>query len=195
MKTLSCSILSAVIGALSLTTLGQPAQAQQPQSMFIEGDMVRGNTQKGQTGPLCVLNSQFKRNENAVFRVRVRDVTGKPLDDKELKSVVVELSDGQKLPMRYGARLGDPGRLSDRHAVLQNRCHRSAGPHPDLADVPGATLAGHRGRRDGGIFRHPASAAVAAAFRERLRAPAEWRFAGHAGNSGNRKSRHDGAVS
>jgi hypothetical protein len=48
------------------------ARAQQPQSMFIEGDMVRGNTGKGQTGPTCVLNSQFKHNENAVFRVRVR---------------------------------------------------------------------------------------------------------------------------
>jgi hypothetical protein len=102
------STLSAAIVVLSVTFVGV-AQAQQPQSMFIEGDMVRGNTMKGQTGPLCVLNSQFKRNENAVFRVRVRDVTGKPLDDKELKSVVVELSDGQKLPMRYG---GHPPRGS-----------------------------------------------------------------------------------
>jgi hypothetical protein len=111
MKAPSCPALSAAIVVLSVTCVGlaQRVEAQQPQSMFIEGDMVRGNTQKGQTGPLCVLNSQFKRNENAVFRVRVRDVTGKPLDDKELKSVVVELSDGQKLPMRYG---GHPPRNS-----------------------------------------------------------------------------------
>jgi hypothetical protein len=86
-----------------------PAQAQQAQSIFIEGDMVRGNTGKGQTGPTCVLNNQFKHNENAVFRVRVRDITGKPLDDKEIKGVVIELSDGQKLPMRYG---GHPPRGS-----------------------------------------------------------------------------------
>jgi hypothetical protein len=89
--------------------LAGPVLAEQAQSIFIEGDMVRGNTPKGQTGPTCVLNSQFRHNENAVFRVRVRDITGKPLDDKEIKGVVVELSDGQKLPMRYG---GHPPRDS-----------------------------------------------------------------------------------
>jgi hypothetical protein len=89
-------VLSALLG------LVPAARAQQPQSIFLEGDMVRGNTGKGQTGPTCVLNSQFKRNENAVFRVRVRDITGKPLDDKGIKGVVVELSDGQTLTMRYG---------------------------------------------------------------------------------------------
>ena len=38
--------------------LAGPALAEQAQSIFIEGDMVRGNTPKGQTGPTCVLNSQ-----------------------------------------------------------------------------------------------------------------------------------------
>src|SRR6202163_3156580 len=106
MKAPSCSIkiLSGAITVmmLAMVDLAHVAQAQQPQSIFLEGDMVRGNTGKGQTGPTCVLNSQFKRNENAVFRVRVRDITGKPLDDKGIKGIVVELSDGQKLPMRYG---------------------------------------------------------------------------------------------
>jgi len=107
----SIKILSGSIIGLSLAQLGlaHPAQAQQPQSIFIEGDMVRGNTGKGQTGPTCVLNSQFKHNENAVFRVRVRDITGKPLDDKGIQGVVIELSDGQTLPMRYG---GHPPRGS-----------------------------------------------------------------------------------
>src|SRR4030088_293018 len=89
MKTLSGSII-----VLSLALAAPMAQAQQPQSIFLEGDMVRGNTGKGQTGPTCVLNSQFKRNENAVFRVRVRDIFGKPLDEKGIKGVVIELSDG-----------------------------------------------------------------------------------------------------
>src|SRR5258707_14443507 len=97
MKTLFGSLILS-----ALTLLAHPAQAQQAQSVFIEGDMVRGNTGKGQTGPTCVLNSQFKHNENAGFRVRVRDITGKPLDDKGIKGVVIELSDGQKLPMHYG---------------------------------------------------------------------------------------------
>jgi hypothetical protein len=92
-----------VIVLSTIVSLASRAQAQQqPQSIFLEGDMVRGNTGKGQTGPTCVLNSQFKRNENAVFRARVRDITGTPLDDKGIKGIVVELSDGQKLPMRYG---------------------------------------------------------------------------------------------
>ena len=103
---LSCSIMVLCLAVIGLAPM---AQAQQPQSIFLEGDMVRGNTGKGQTGPTCVLNSQFKRNENAVFRVRVRDIFGKPLDDKGIKGVVIELSDGQKLPMRYG---GHPPRGS-----------------------------------------------------------------------------------
>jgi hypothetical protein len=111
MKILSCSIMSCSIVVLSMAAveLAHPAQAQQPQALFLEGDMVRGNTGKGQTGPTCVLSSQFKRNENAVFRVRVRGITGKPLDDKGVKGIVIELSDGQKLPMRYG---GHPPRES-----------------------------------------------------------------------------------
>ena len=103
-----------IVCSLALTGLAPGARAQQPQapqaqSIFIEGDMVRGNTGKGQTGPTCVLNSQFRRNENAVFRVRVRDIFGKPLDDKGIQGVVIELSDGQKLNMRYG---GHPPRGS-----------------------------------------------------------------------------------
>jgi hypothetical protein len=105
-KILSCSLM---VLLLALADLAHVAQAQQPQSIFLEGDMVRGNTGKGQTGPTCVLNSQFKHNENAVFRVRVRDITGKPLDDKGIQGVVIELSDGQKLTMRYG---GHPPRGS-----------------------------------------------------------------------------------
>src|SRR5882672_6765543 len=105
----SLGILPCSIAVLSLAGLAPVAQAQQPQSIFLEGDMVRGNTGKGQTGPTCVLNSQLKHNENAVFRVRVRDIFGKPLDDKGIKGVVVELSDGQKLPLRYS---GHPPRGS-----------------------------------------------------------------------------------
>jgi hypothetical protein len=100
---------SIIVPLLALVGLAPAAQAQQPQSIFIEGDMVRGNTGKGQTGPTCVLDNQFKRNENAVFRVRVRDIFGKPLDDEGIQGVVIELSDGQKLNARYG---GHPPRGS-----------------------------------------------------------------------------------
>ena len=48
----------------------------------IEGDIVRGNTPSGNTGPVCVLANQFKRRENVVFRIRVRNALGQPLDDK-----------------------------------------------------------------------------------------------------------------
>lgn len=42
------------------------------------------------------------RKEIVAWRIRVEDATGKELDDKGLKSVVVELSDGQKFPARFG---------------------------------------------------------------------------------------------
>src|SRR5215471_4422094 len=58
--------------ALSLAVLGfaNVAAAQEAQKLFIEGDIVRGNTPAGITGPVCVLANQFKRKENVVFRIR-----------------------------------------------------------------------------------------------------------------------------
>ena len=63
--------------------------------------MVRGD-QEGAPGPFCVLNSQFKRLEKVVWRVRLLDPSGKALDDKGIKSLHVELPDGQRLDGRFG---------------------------------------------------------------------------------------------
>jgi hypothetical protein len=68
--------------------------------LFFEGDIVRGD-QEGAPGPGCVLNNQFKRLEKVVWRLRILDANGKSLDDKGLKSLVVELPDGQKMPARF----------------------------------------------------------------------------------------------
>jgi hypothetical protein len=94
------------IAALSVAVLGlaNVAAAQEARKMFIEGDIVRGNTPSGNTGPVCVLANQFKRKENVIFRIRVRDITGQPLDDKNLKSIMVELSDGKSYPAAYRPR-------------------------------------------------------------------------------------------
>lgn len=82
------------------------AQSAPSAKLFFEGDMVRGRTAEGMTGPVCVLTSQFKRLEPVVWRVRVLDAAGKPADDKVLKSLVVELPSGEKVAMKYG---GHPG--------------------------------------------------------------------------------------
>jgi len=79
--------------------LAASAQAQGADRMSFEGDMVRGAAVP--SGAPCVLTSQFKRQEQVVFRIRVVDSAGKSLDDKGLKSLVVELSDGKKIPMRF----------------------------------------------------------------------------------------------
>jgi hypothetical protein len=94
------------ITALFVAVLGfgQVSAAQEAQKMFIEGDIVRGNTPNGNTGPVCVLANQFKRRENVIFRIRVRNIAGQPLDDKNIKSIVVELSDGKRYPAQYRAR-------------------------------------------------------------------------------------------
>jgi hypothetical protein len=95
--------LSAVM--LSLLAFAGAGYAQQETRLFFEGDMVRGD-QEGAPGPFCVLTNQFKRLEKVVWRVRVLDQTGKPLDDKGIKTLVVELPDGQKLPGRYSPHPG-----------------------------------------------------------------------------------------
>ena len=74
------------------------AQAQSGKPLFIAADMVRD---RGGSGPACVLTSRFLRKEGVAWRIRVQDATGKELDDKSLKSVVVELSDGQKFEAHF----------------------------------------------------------------------------------------------
>jgi len=94
-----------------LLTLGAlpPADAQSAKPLFIAADMVRG---PGGSGPGCVLSSQFKRKEEVAWRIRVQDPTGKELDDKGLKSVVVELSDGQEFQAHFG---GHPPKAPSDH--------------------------------------------------------------------------------
>lgn len=79
------------------------ASAADPARLFFEGDMVRGGTAAGTTGPTCVLASQFKRREAVVWRIRVRDQGGKDLDGSRLKSLAVKLPDGQMFAARFGA--------------------------------------------------------------------------------------------
>ena len=93
--------VSATVLALAVGGLVQSVSAQESKHLFFEGDMVRG-AQQGAPGPFCVLDSQFKHLEKVVWRICVLDSAGKPLDGSGLKSVVVELPDGQKVNAKYG---------------------------------------------------------------------------------------------
>jgi hypothetical protein len=77
-------------------------------NFFFEGDMVRGSSQDGATGPSCVLTSQFKRLEHVTWRVRVLGADGQLADDKALKSLVVQVSDGQTFALHYGKHPRNP---------------------------------------------------------------------------------------
>ena len=80
------TVFLAVLLALGMASL---AQAQDGKPLFIAADMVTG---PGGSGPVCVLRNQFMRKEKVAWRIRVQDATGKELDNKSLKSLVVELS-------------------------------------------------------------------------------------------------------
>ena len=70
--------------------------------LFFEGDIVKHSLDNGAPGPFCVLQSRFMRGEAVAWRQRILQANGTPADDKALKSVVVELGNGQKLPLKYG---------------------------------------------------------------------------------------------
>ena len=92
-------ILSAAASAVAFAGFCSAAHA--APAMFIEADIVRGVP--GATGAPCVLNSQFKHKEMVVWRIRVVSAkTGKPLDDKGLKSLVLKLSNGQTAAAHFG---------------------------------------------------------------------------------------------
>ena len=98
MKSISVSVIALAVATLGL---GSGAQAQQQaKKLFFEGDIVR-HALANQAGPFCVLVNQFKHGEAVAFRIRVLQPNGEVADDKALKSVVVELGNGQRLPAGY----------------------------------------------------------------------------------------------
>ena len=86
--------------AAVVAVIGFAQGAQAEQKLFISSDMERGN-QAG-APPACVLNNVFQHLEKVVWRVRVLDQNGNVLDNKNLKSVVVELADGKKIDAAFG---------------------------------------------------------------------------------------------
>jgi hypothetical protein len=87
------------VASLGFAT-GAQAQAQQAKKLFFEGDIVR-HALPSQAGPFCVLNNQYKRGEAVAFRIRVLQPNGEVADDKAIKSLVVELGNGQRLPAGF----------------------------------------------------------------------------------------------
>ena len=96
-KTALCALAACSVAAIGFAG---GAQAQQAKKLFFEGDIVR-HALADQAGPFCVLNNQYKRNEAVAWRIRVMQPNGEVADDKVLKSVVVELGNGQKLPAGF----------------------------------------------------------------------------------------------
>jgi hypothetical protein len=69
--------------------------------LFFEGDTVK-HVIMGQQGPFCVLQSRFKHGEGVAWRMRVLQPNGAPADDKVLRSLEVELGNGQRIALSYG---------------------------------------------------------------------------------------------
>jgi hypothetical protein len=87
--------------ALGLAAGAHAQEGQQGRKLFFEGDIVR-HALADQAGPFCVLVNQYKRKEAVAFRIRALLAGGAVADNKVLKSVIVELGNGQKLPAHYG---------------------------------------------------------------------------------------------
>jgi hypothetical protein len=101
MKKITISAIALTVAALGLAS---GAQAQvlttPPGKLFFEGDIVR-HALPAQAGPFCVLVNQYKRGEAVAFRIRAMLPDGKVADDKAIKSLVVELGNGQRLAAGY----------------------------------------------------------------------------------------------
>ena len=97
--------LSAIAMAVALVGFSSGTDAQirttPPGKLFFEGDIVRHALQ-GQQGPFCILNNRYMRGEAVAFRIRIQKPDGTVADNMYLKSVEVELGNGQKLPSHFG---------------------------------------------------------------------------------------------
>ncbi len=98
MKSISVSVIALAVATLGFASAAQAQQ--QARKLFFEGDIVR-HALPAQAGPFCVLVNQYKRGEAVAFRIRALLPNGEVADDKVLKSVVVELGNGQRLPAGF----------------------------------------------------------------------------------------------
>jgi hypothetical protein len=99
--------LLGVVAIIGSACAPQASGVQQASSaaktLFLNSDMVVGSGGTVKPATSCVLDSQYKRGAQVVWRIKVYDpATGKPLDDKALASVSVTLSDGEKFDAKYG---------------------------------------------------------------------------------------------
>jgi hypothetical protein len=97
--------LSAITLFVAFAGFASPAAAQvrttPPGKLFFEGDIVKHNLE-GQIGPFCVLQSRFMRGEAVAWRMRLALPNGQNADDKVVKSLVVEMKNGEKVTLDYG---------------------------------------------------------------------------------------------
>ena len=99
------STLAAIAVTIALVGMSGTVSAQvrtdPPGKLFFEGDIVR-HALEGAAGAFCVLQNQFKRGEAIAWRIRILRPDGTVADTTALKSVVVELGNGQQIPTKYG---------------------------------------------------------------------------------------------
>jgi hypothetical protein len=98
--TLSALALSFVVAGFSGSAYAQ-TRTTPTGKLFFEGDIVR-HALMGQQGPFCILNNRYTRGEAVAWRLRAQMPDGTVADASKLKSVEVELGNGQKLPLHYG---------------------------------------------------------------------------------------------
>src|SRR2546423_14417518 len=93
---LALSVVASLSGSAYAQTRTAPAG-----KLFFEGDIVR-HALMGQEGPFCVLNNRYTRGEAVAFRQRVLKPDGTVADNTYLKSVEIELGNGNEVPLHYG---------------------------------------------------------------------------------------------
>jgi hypothetical protein len=96
----ACAATPGAAGAAPSAGTGAQAAAGSG-ALVVQADTVLGSKNLAKTEKSCVQSSQYERNEQIVWRVRVIDgATGKALDDSALTKVELKLPD-QTLTLKY----------------------------------------------------------------------------------------------
>lgn len=103
--------------AAPTASAAQPAPTQAPQVaklLVVVGDTIRGNLGLNETEKLitapgihCTQQSRFPQGGRIVWRMKAMDpLTGKFLDDKQIKEFAITYPDGKKDNLKYGGHGG-----------------------------------------------------------------------------------------
>ncbi len=96
----SAMVLALVVGT-GLRANADESRGPSGERLFVYANTVLGGGPHP-SGPICAETNRYPVGQTVVWRIRVLDKAGRPMDDTDLESVIIRLPDNQEFKAKFG---------------------------------------------------------------------------------------------